>query len=73
MNKFDKEELNQAYEEITQAWLGALLQLMAHDKKYKEVNFFKTTIRTEEGGTYLLSLQHVDGHKIVFTEKEEQV
>lgn len=56
-------EVQEAYRELNKAYLTAIIEIMASEK-LPEINFYKTTIQTQDGGVYLLQLQHVSGPKI---------
>lgn len=59
-----KEEIEKAHNEIAQAYLSAMLSLLALSGQ-EEVNFIKKSVETHNGGVYLLQFQHVSGPKIV--------
>lgn len=56
-------ELDEAKIDINKAYLDAVVQIMAMEG-FKEINFWKTSIVTPDGGVYILQLQHVNGPKI---------
>jgi hypothetical protein len=61
---YSAERLKNAHREIAQAYLQAVLDLVAMQGGIDEVNYIKTPFKTPEGGSYLLLLQHVEGPKI---------
>lgn len=46
------------------AFIGGLIPLLKSEGGLPALNFWKTTITMPDGGTYLLSLAHVDGPKV---------
>lgn len=60
-------EIEKAHNDIAQAYITAILELMALSGQ-DEVNFMKKSVSTPEGGVYLLQFQHVSGPKIRLSE-----
>lgn len=56
----EAERFENAHNEVAKAYLNAVLQLL-YFQKWGELNYLKKTIKTPEGGIYLLQIQHVDG------------
>ena len=63
-----KEEIEAGYNEITRVWLEAIMSLMII-QEVKELTFFNKSVKTPNGGLYLLQFQHVDGPKIQLAEE----
>jgi hypothetical protein len=64
-------EIKHAYDEICREFFTCILTLHWM-QSLEEFNFFKGTFTSPEGGTYLLSIQHVDGPKIVAPERRRE-
>ncbi len=72
VNKVDDAELQKAQHDVTRAWLSALLQILGMGDPLDELNYWRTQVTTDDGGTYLLTLQHVSGPKIKYAQSEKE-
>lgn len=45
-------------------YLMNVVALLSHDESIKELSYVKVPLVTEEGGTYLVSVLHIDGPKM---------
>ncbi len=61
---YTKEEINAGYELVNKEYFMHMLGLASHSMEIKELNYLKTAVVTPDGGTYLISILHVDGPKI---------
>jgi hypothetical protein len=62
--QFSDEQLNIALELTHQEYFMQVLGIMSHSNTVEELNYVKIPIITPGGGTYLISILHVDGPKI---------
>lgn len=61
---FSKEEINAALEIVHSEYFMNVLGLLSHDTENKELHYVRVPMTTPDGGTYLVSILHVDGPKI---------
>lgn len=62
--KFSKEEIQAALEICHSEYFMQVAALLSHDTeeaKDKELTFVRVPVTTPQGGTYLVSILHVDG------------
>lgn len=62
--EFSKEEIQAALEITHNEYLMNVIALLSHDKDETELSYVKVPFTTPDGGTYLVSILHVDGPKI---------
>lgn len=61
---FTKEEIQAALEITHSEYFMQVIALLSHDPENKDLAYVKVPVTTPEGGTYLVSILHVDGPKI---------
>lgn len=61
--KFTKEEVQSALEIVHSEYFTQVLALLSYTDQL-ELNYNKVPVVTPDGGTYLVSILHVDGPKI---------
>lgn len=60
--KFSKEEIQAALEICHSEYFMQVIALLSHDTDLnKELTFVRVPVTTPQGGTYLVSILHVDG------------
>lgn len=64
--KFTKEEVNAALEIIHKEYFSSIMALLSHTEQ-TEVSYVNVPVVTPQGGTYLVSILHVDGPKFDLT------
>lgn len=64
---FSKEEIQAALEILHSEYFMQTVALLSHDPQNKDLAYVKVPVTTPEGGTYLISILHVDGPKIDLT------
>lgn len=62
--KFSKEEIQAALEILHSEYFMQTVGLLSHDPDNKDLAYVKVPVTTPDGGTYLVSILHVDGPKI---------
>jgi hypothetical protein len=66
-NEFSQEEIQAALEICHSEYLLQVVALLSHNPENKELTYVKVPITTPDGGTYLVSILHIDGPKINLT------
>lgn len=61
---FSKEEIQAALEISHSEYFMNILALLSHDPEQNFLNYVKVPVVTPGGGTYLISILHIDGPKI---------
>lgn len=61
--KFSKEEIQAALEILHSEYFMQTVGLLSHTDQ-QELSYVKVPVVTPEGGTYLISILHVDGPKL---------
>ncbi len=61
---FSKEEIQAGLELTHSEYFMQIMALSSYDPDLKELTFSKCPIVTPDGGTYLVSILHIDGPKI---------
>jgi hypothetical protein len=61
---FSKEEIQAALEITHSEYFMQVVALLSHDPENKDLAYVKVPVTTPDGGTYLVSILHVDGPKI---------
>lgn len=62
--EFSKEEIQAALEILHSEYFMNVLGLMSHEKDAGELSYVKVPMVTPNGGTYLVSILHIDGPKL---------
>lgn len=62
--QFSKEEIEAALQIAHSEYFMQVIALMSHDADVKELSYVKVPVTTPQGGTYLVSILHIDGPKI---------
>lgn len=62
--QFSKEELQAALELTHSEYFMQVVALLSHDPDQGPLSFVKVPVTTPDGGTYLVSILHVDGPKV---------
>jgi len=62
--EFSKEDIEAALSIAHQEYFMQVTALLSYDKREKDLSFVKVPITTPDGGTYLVSILHIDGPKI---------
>lgn len=63
MKQFSEEEINAALEIAHSEYFMQVISLLSHTDQ-KDLTFVKVPVTTPEGGTYLISILHIDGPKL---------
>lgn len=63
-NKFTKAEIQAALDITHSEYFMQVISLLSYDSDIKDLTFVKVPVVTPEGGTYLVSIMHVDGPKV---------
>ncbi len=61
---FSKEEIQAALEVVHSEYFMQVIGLLSHDPENKDLAYVKVPVTTPDGGTYLVSILHVDGPKV---------
>lgn len=61
---FSKEEIQAALEVVHSEYFMQVIGLLSHDPDNKDLAYVKVPVTTPDGGTYLVSILHVDGPKV---------
>lgn len=62
--QFSKEEIEAALQIAHSEYMLQVIALLSHDPDNKELTYVKVPIVTPAGGTYLVSILHIDGPKV---------
>lgn len=62
--QFSKEEIEAGVTLTYSEFFMNVIALESHDPQQKELNYHKKAVQTPDGGTYLISILHVDGPKL---------
>lgn len=65
---FSKEEIQAGLELAHSEYFMQVLALLSHDPDNKELNFVRVPVTTPQGGTYLVSILHIEGPKVDLTD-----
>lgn len=68
-----REELDANYMASAEDYFNATMALCTGDEALTELNYIRNTIKTPKGGTYLLSIIHVEGPKIDLVELRKKM
>lgn len=69
--KFSKEEIEAALQIAHSEYFMQTMALLSHDPDQKELSYVKVPVMTPNGGTYLISILHIDGPKVDLTKLAE--
>lgn len=61
---FTKEEIKAALEIAHSEYMMNVMALLSHDPDNKELTYVKVPVTTPQGGTYLISILHIEGPKV---------
>lgn len=64
VSSFTKGEIEAALDITHSEYFMQVIALLSHDSDIKDLTFVKVPVVTPDGGTYLVSIMHVDGPKI---------
>lgn len=62
--RFSKEEIEAALQIAHSEYFMQVVALTSHYDDITDLTFSKTAVVTPEGGTYLVSILHIDGPKL---------
>lgn len=62
--RFAKEEIEAALQITHSEYFMQVLALLSHDPDLTDLNYVRVPITTPDGGTYLISILHIDGPKL---------
>lgn len=62
--QFSKEEIEAALQIAHSEYFMQVMALLSHDSDQKELSYVKVPVMTPNGGTYLISILHIDGPKV---------
>lgn len=62
--KIKKESVEAGLQAVSKEFFTAIIAILMSDKKQKELTYVKTAITMPDGGTYLVSVLHIDGPKL---------
>lgn len=63
VKSFSKEEIDAALEILHSEYFMQTVALLSHTKE-QDLTFVRVPVTTPDGGTYLVSILHVDGPKV---------
>jgi hypothetical protein len=63
-NVFTKGQIQDALDLLHSEYFMQVIALVSQDGETQELNYVKVPVVTPEGGTYLVSILHVDGPKV---------
>ena len=69
--QFSKEEIEAALQIAHSEYFMQTMALLSHDPDQKELSYVKVPVMTPNGGTYLISILHIDGPKVDLTKLSE--
>lgn len=62
--KYSKQDIQKGLDDVFKEFFTAVIAVMSFDKRQKELNYAKTMVTLPDGGTYLVSILHVQGPKL---------
>lgn len=63
-NTFSELEIQAALEITHSEYFMQVIALLSHNPQNKELTYVKVPVTTPDGGTYLVSILHVEGPKV---------
>lgn len=63
-SKFSKQDIQSGVDNVFREFFTAVVAVLSFDKRQKELSYVKTMVTLPDGGTYLISILHVQGPKL---------
>lgn len=61
---FSKEEIEAGLQIAHSEYFMQVVALLSHDPENKDLTYVKVPVTTPQGGTYLVSILHIEGPKV---------